>query len=177
MEKLLIKNIDNEHFSKFWEIYDYSFPKNEKRTKENISKIINEDNFEIILYVDDSEVLGFFITWNFSKFLYIEYFATNALKRNQGLGKKLLRELITTTDKPIILEIDEIGDEISTRRYNFYSREGFVLNSYTHTPPAYDCKDKKLNLHIMSYPKSIDDDMYNEFARAVVEVVMSNIFN
>lgn len=177
MEKVFIRGVEDKLFCEFWMIYQSSFPTNEKRTKENFSLILSGESCKLLLYTIDNKVAGFFVYWYFPNFIYIEYLATNPALRNQGIGSKMIKDFISSADKPLILEIDEMSDPISRRRHNFYTREGFILNSHSHTPTAYDNKSVKLNLHIMSYPNTLSNSEYNSFNDTLIAEVMSNLYD
>ncbi len=58
------------------------------------------------------------------RFYYIEHFAIDPSLRNGGYGKRVLEvdELKKQLKGPIVLEVEEPNDEMSTRRIHFYKR-------------------------------------------------------
>lgn len=83
MQITTIKSTDDKYFAEVWNIYNYSFPAHEKRTLENQKRSLEEfDNCFIDVFLDDKEVVGFMIYWNFDTFTYLEHFAINSSRRN-----------------------------------------------------------------------------------------------
>lgn len=71
--------------------------------------------------------------------------------------------LAQQNDKPIILEIDPLVDDVALRRRDFYTRCGYVQNDYKHIHPPYQCANHGHELIIMSYPRAISQAEFDVF--------------
>lgn len=175
MQITTIKSTDDKYFAEVWNIYNYSFPAHEKRTLENQKRSLEEfDNCFIDVFLDDKEVVGFMIYWNFDTFTYLEHFAINSSRRNGGNGSKLLTAFIERhKPRTVILDIDPPTDEISIRRRGFYDRLGFELNPYKHILPPYNnpC-NSEFELLLMSHGRILSPEEFNIFKKALYEKIM-----
>ncbi|MEG0500246.1 MAG: GNAT family N-acetyltransferase [Rikenellaceae bacterium] len=168
---------DTNLMPKVWAIYQESFPPTERRSLENIRTCLRGEHCRMVVYHRDDMVIGFIIYWQYPHFTYGEFFATNLSIRNSGNGSYIIRDFMSQhNDRPFILEIDGMCDEISKRRCGFYQREGFVLNPFVHRPTAYNDKNVHLTMHIMTYGHEISEQLYQEFNHVLINDIMSNIY-
>lgn len=173
METTRITDTANRWFAPIWEIYRTSFPLNEQRTLEHQETALLSSAFHFDCYHDGEQLIGFTGIWEFDDYLYVEHFAINPDLRSGGWGSKILSEIQKSTKKTIILEIDEVIDEISSRREQFYMRLGFVPNPYKHPLHRYQTEyHTDALLQIMTYPAAIDRAMYERFNSDLAETVM-----
>ncbi|MFQ8805769.1 MAG: GNAT family N-acetyltransferase [Alistipes indistinctus] len=93
------------------------------------------DRFHLDVYLDGETLVGFIGYWDFDDYLYIEHYAINSDLRGGGWGSRILEALQKTAGKTIILEIDEVVDEISTRRVAVLSTTRLCRQSL-HPPAA-----------------------------------------
>ena len=71
-----------------------SFPKNEYRDLDQQKENINRNAlFNCNIIIDNEEPIGIINYWTFDSFCYIEHFAIDSTKRNQGYGRKVLEIL------------------------------------------------------------------------------------
>ena len=126
------------------ELYTYverllvaTFPANEYRPLPELKKMTDgRDNFLMNVLLDASTPVGLIAYWDFEKFYYIEYFATDSHIRNKGYGSQALQILCKQLTKSIILEIELPDTEMAIRRKGFYERNNFVVwpNDYFQPP-------------------------------------------
>lgn len=161
-------------FDSLWRLYENSFPIFEQRTPEHQATALRSPHFHFVACQDPEQLIGLIGYWEFDDYLYIEHYAIDPALRGHGYGSDILRTLIHSTDKTIILEIDEPQDEISIRRLHFYQRLGFVSNPYVHPLPRYRNNDehREVYLQILTYPTAIDPQQYEQFNRDLNEIVM-----
>ena len=177
IQKKILSICDRELLSGVWTIYENSFPQSEMRTLSNLRDVMQGEHCKIAAYHVNGDVIGFIVYWEYSSFVYVEFFAVSNLKRNGGYGSYIIRDFIEDfKSKPIILEIDNICDDISKRRHGFYVREGFLLNDFKHAPTAYNDINDTLNLHIMTYQQLISQEQYDEFYNILVSDILSNLY-
>lgn len=173
-----LKANDENLLMELWAIYLESFPITERRTLENIRECMRGEHCKVVAYHQNDILIGFIIYWEYHDFIYLEFFATNPTMRNSGNGSYILRDFTAQHgDKPLILEIDSMCDEISKRRCGFYQREGFVLNHFVHRPSAYNNINMRLDMHIMTYKHEISEELYSKFNKMLNTGIMSNLYN
>jgi len=174
MEAIRLTHTDDPLFAPVWEIYQHSFPLSEQRTLPHQQTALRSSDFHFMIYQEKNIIIGFIGYWEFEDYLYIEHYAINPALRGGGYGSRILRDLIRHTQRTIILEIDEVKDELSTRRLHFYQRLGFVMNPYLHPLHRYreDTEHQDATLHILTYPQTIDAATYERFRRDLRDIVM-----
>lgn len=77
------------------------------------------------LYEND-ELAGFFIYWDLEDSFYIHFIAVFPEMRNRKIGQQVLDWVAHNLHKPVFLESEIPYDEMTTRRLNFYKRNGFL---------------------------------------------------
>jgi len=155
MKLIRLKNISDNYFKKAWELYEDSFPSEERRLLIDQSRIFQDDNYHFDILVDNTHFIGFILWWDFETHRYIEHFATSVEQRNKGIGKLILSKFIDGNDKQILLEVELPISSISERRIKFYERVGFKLNQHYYEIPSPKEGQSPLQLLLMSYPKII----------------------
>lgn len=75
---------------------------------------------------EDDELAGFFIYWDLQDSYYIHFIAVFPEMRNRKIGQKVLDWVSKNLHHPVFLESEIPYDEITTRRLNFYKRNGFM---------------------------------------------------
>lgn len=91
-------------------------------------EMINNENITLEGFFEGDELVSYMFLISLKRVLSILYFATKDKFRNRGFGKEILNSiLLKYQNYLIILDIEEEdGDEIKTRRKNFYLRNGFI---------------------------------------------------
>ena len=82
--------------------------------------------------------------------------------RNGGYGKRVLEMIKKQLKGPIVLEVEEPNDEMSTRRIHFYKRLEFTLHKKPYMQPPYRKGDNGLPMLLMTYG---DIDMESDFEK------------
>lgn len=133
-------------------IYEEAFPEIERRTFSNLCAA-----FELFPYVhlhlieEADETIGFIIYWEFTEFIYVEYFAISEEFRGGGIGRKAFSEFTERQTKPIVLEIEPPDNDLARRRVGFYQRIGFTLRDVEYIQPPYHPNLPDLPLLLMTY--------------------------
>jgi len=172
VEIIRLTKITDRYFTEFKEIYSVSFPVFEQRTDGQHIYALSSENCHVDCYVEDGQFIGFIVYWEFDKYIYIEHFAIHPSQRGKNYGTLFLENLITKNDKPVILEIDPIIDDISERRYRFYEALGFKKNVYLHTHPAYREGYPDHKLVVLSSDREISEEEYSHFYADLKNIVM-----
>lgn len=129
---------DDPLFERFSELFQSSFPVNERRPLESLKKIISDESD---IYCDavlrNNVFVGLLVYWDFTDFVYIEYLAVNPDIRGGGIGARVLSQLKDVVRKPVVLEVEPPLNELAKRRIGFYERNGFVLWDNEYFQPSY----------------------------------------
>lgn len=164
-----------ENFNEIWDIYNSSFPEDEKRNLNSQKKVLKNPRYKMKSLKDDGKVVGFITTWDMNDFLFVEHFAIDEKYRGRSYGKKFLKKLIDKTDKNIVLEVEKPNTTQAKRRINFYERLNFKLNNYDYKQPAYGKDKEPMPLMIMTYPATIGKVEFNEVKNNLYNIVYSKI--
>lgn len=173
MEIRRIARVDDVDFEAFLSVYSASFPIFEQRTFEQHLYAFEKLNYNVNCYFEGNELIGFIIHWDFDDHLYIEHLAIHPNYRGKNYGSLLLSRFIEAHSQQVILEIDPIVDEISTKRYRFYKQLGFVMNDYQHTHPAYREGFEDHQLIVLSTERALLPEEYARFFANLKHIVMN----
>jgi ribosomal protein S18 acetylase RimI-like enzyme len=159
-------------FDNFWSIMEISFPWNERKTKEEYFKQLDEKLFEIELFPDNSNnITGFIAWWQLEKYIFIEHFAVASIYRNKGLGKKYFFDFINSANYPVVLEVEPPTDEISKRRIIFYEQLGFTLYSYPYYQPSYHNNNESVEMFLMTNCRGFNRNDFDLLRRDIYKNV------
>lgn len=154
--------IDKNNFDAVYSLLESSFPPDERRSYEEQKKLLDEKEYKIYAKFDGKTLVGFLATWNFGTQAFIEHFAVSPEFRNNGEGSRMLAETIAILGVPVCLEVEKPEDELTTRRINFYKRNGFFLNLYPYVQPAYSSDKEPVPLLIMSTGSNLSEDEFKK---------------
>ena len=174
MEIIRIKNIEEELFQKIWPLYRISFPEFEQRNISDMQKALTHSGFVCEVFLDEEkQPLGFLMYWEFDNFIYIEYFAVFPEKRGGGTGSKVLKDFLSRAKKPVILDIDPVCDQITSRRLGFYKRHGMVENKHIiHNHSPYQRGGEPFVLELISYPNQVSPAEYEKFIKIHRQIIV-----
>lgn len=173
MNVIRITRTDEPLFAPLRELYSRAFPKFEQRTFEHQAKGLTADNYFLYAYQEDGAFIGFVAYWSFDDYIYIEHYAISDEVRGKGYGSRLLSDLLSKTEKTVILEIDPVVDEVSTKRLSFYRGLGFVENNYSHVHPPYRSEFEGHALKVLSHGRALAPEEYQRFYQDLSCVVMA----
>lgn len=147
--------------NKIWCLMQQSFSLNYLRTFEHQKKLFESNLCKCKTIEQDNDLLCFICYWDFDDFIFVEYLATDERFRGEGLGSKLLNDILNI-GKKIILEVELVKDEdpYSLKRVEFYKRIGFNYNKYFYEQPPLTTKTGFVEMRIMSYPNPIKEDEF-----------------
>lgn len=165
---------DSPHFQQVWEIYRTSFPLREQRTYTHQSTAFKSPLYHMDAYLQDGEVAGFIDYWIFPDYAYIEHYAMAETARGKGYGTHILQDFLTRmAGRTVVLEIDPVVDEISTRRLHFYQNLGFQESPFRHDCHAYQPDEEEGELWVLTWPATVDCDFYERFYLDLHQTVMA----
>jgi len=168
-----IKGTEDKFYNEFQRIYSISFPLYEQRNNNQQVKAFNSIQYKLLCMVENDILLSFISYWDFDQYVYIEHLAVNEKYRGQNVGVKTLLKFKDLVKKTIVLEIDPMIDEISTKRFYFYQKIGFKLNEYRHTHPPYNLINKPHDLLILNTgDMPLSQNLYDTFSKDLIDIVM-----
>ncbi len=160
----MLKAVKND-FEKIYYILKEAFPPTERRTKKEQLKLFNNKHYRV--YIDDKDVRIFICTWEFDKFIFIEHFAVAKEFRGKKLGSTFLKKFYSSTNKPVIFEVEPPENDISEKRIRFYQRHGATLNSFDYIQPPMQRGQPPIPLMIMSYPEQINKAEFEIYKKEI----------
>ncbi|MHA7941875.1 GNAT family N-acetyltransferase [Formosa sp. 3Alg 14/1] len=159
-----IKSTEHIDFLKAWNLYETSFPENERRHIEGQRHALGLKNYHFDIVLKDDLFVGILFWWDFKTLQYIEHIAISPNRQNKGLGSEIMIDVINRTGKnPIILEVEPPITEIQKKRIQFYNKLGFKINDYNYTQPPLQESTEAVRLHILSFPRTLNLEEYNTF--------------
>lgn len=162
-DRYRLEKLEKEDFEQVWQIMENSFPVDERRTYRGQKEILENPHYQLYGCKENLKVVAFFAVWEFKDMAFVEHFAVDECFRNGGIGAGLLQELLQILTVPAVLEVEPPDSELPQRRIRFYERNGFVLNPYgDYVQPALSDAGKPLPLMIMTYPKGVSQEQYEQ---------------
>ena len=160
-------------FENFWDLYQQSFPEDERRDLERQREKMSHPAFQIRHYKDEKLYNGFINTFHFPDFIFVDHIAVNPEQRSSGIGTAIMKELIDSTNKPIVLEVERPVSQDAVRRIDFYESLGFHLNVFDYIQPPIDEGRKSVPLFLMTYPVRLDAAEFEK----VRQIIHRNVYN
>ena len=156
-----VLNANSVELATVREIYEGSFPVDERRDYTMLVELISRsDTFILEAICNDDIVLGMLSSWKLDGWLYIEYFAIASACRGRGIGREVIQTFIDCSNQPIVLEVEPPTDDLSCRRIEFYRSLGFVLHdTYRYIQPSYGEGREAVELRLMTYGAPVDCDL------------------
>lgn len=158
--------------SKVFDLYQHAFPAEERRGVDELERSICESEeirfFNIFVR---NQWIGFTIYWDLGAFGYLEHFAIDPQFRGAGYGQQVT-ELWHSFfgDKPIIMEAEPAENELTSRRIEFYKRNGFEVVSKHYLQPLYGAEGEPILLWLLA-SESIPADILESYAQTIKERV------
>lgn len=147
----MLKSAEKKDFDEIFSLMAASFPKDEYRTRDEQLALFDRPQYRVYLYrSDEGELCGFAAIWSLGSVCFLEHLAVNPRLRNQGVGARILRELLGLFGGRVCLEVELPETELAVRRIGFYKRLGFTLNRYPYLQPAMSKGQNAVPLWIMT---------------------------
>ncbi len=134
-------------------LYQQSFPAEERRPWELIVKPAKKDAPKLFAILADGHIAGLMTLWIFDRFAYIEHIAVNPVLRGKGIGSEAIRLLADKVGmKPIVVEIEPPTDAKpdTQRRRDFYSALGFKTIATDYVQPPYGEGLPAVAMHLLA---------------------------
>jgi len=158
-----VKSTQDSGFKIAWDLYNESFPCDERRSIVAQNEILKNPVYHFNLIYYNNTFIGFILWWQFSKLSYIEHFAISSNLRGQGYGNLVLSQFAQNRSNTIILEVEPPFSNISKRRIHFYTTLGFKLSEENYMQPALNKNTQPVELLLMSYPNILSKNQIKYF--------------
>ena len=150
MEFQKIYDWKDEKVSEILYAYQNSFPPDERRDNEQLQKLFNNENAEIISILNENENIGYLILWKLSDFVFIEHFEIFECFRGKSFGSDILQNLLQKHPKIVLESEPDYLSNIAAKRISFYKRNGFKVIDEQYIQPSYGEGKKPLTLFLLS---------------------------
>ncbi len=144
-------------FDVFWRILCEAFPEEEHRNREGQEALLNNPAYHLHYIREEGQILGFWSTWDFESFLFVEHLALDSVCRGKGYGTSALQQIFDTAGKSVILEVEKPETEKAKRRIALYERLGLHLNTYDYFQPPLQTGQGCVPMYIMSWPSLLNE--------------------
>ncbi|RHR75490.1 GNAT family N-acetyltransferase [Odoribacter sp. AF15-53] len=138
MNLIRITKSDDDRLERLIPLYKAAFPLEERRDIDELKRMIREKPEMYFNAIEcDGELAGLFIYWDLKDFYYMEHLAVFESMRNLRIGQQVLDYIALHLDGPRLLEVEPATDEMTTRRVNYYKRNGYEILDTTFIQPSY----------------------------------------
>ncbi|MBQ0008270.1 MAG: GNAT family N-acetyltransferase [bacterium] len=140
------------------DIYEKSFPNDERRPISNILRQIDyNSDYNFFVVLENDFPVGMASVWVINqRFIYIEHLCVEESRRSKGIGSKAMNLLKDKSPFPIIIEVEKRLETMSEeqanncdRRLKFYNNHGFVLSEKEYIQPPYTPTLKEVPMNLM----------------------------
>lgn len=154
MNLIRVTDPNDANLKRLITLYEEAFPASERRKIEQLKRLIEEKDEMFFNAIEcDDELCGLFIYWKFEEFYYLEHLAVYPEMRNKKIGQQVLDYIATNLQGLRLLEVEPAESEMTTRRVNYYRRNGYEVLDCDYIQPSYHSREYMLPLWIMgNYP-------------------------
>jgi ribosomal protein S18 acetylase RimI-like enzyme len=182
-----INDLNSREFEEAINIYNESFPDNERQPIEVVRNRIRNNAYELIAGNIGGTVAFIAIIFPLkgTKFILLDYMATAAKYRNQGIGSNFIRHYINFIKLDnkydyIIMEVEdpEYGPDksLKNRRIHFYLRLGAkIMKGIKYIMPALS-GDTQTNMLLMILPQPKEAILNGDLVKNIVGQIYSELY-
>lgn len=156
--------------------YESSFPVDERRSFDELLKLLPCPDMHLCALINDYQLVGFIIYWQWESIVFIEHFAIDPKQRGKHLGQQALAFILRMPHRYCILEVEPPEDDISRRRIGFYERQGFWLNTFAYAQPPYQRGNPPIPMKLMSIPAITDQESFIKLSELIKERVYERFY-
>lgn len=149
-----IRNTTHRYYTDFLTLYLNSFPEAERREVSKVATILEQEEtpFQIDAIRMRDRFVGFISHWKLSTYRYLEHFAIHPDMRSFGIGGRAMSAFIDHHGAdPLLLEVEPMEDDLTTRRVRFYEGLGYKLRETPYIQPAYRTGGEQVPLLLMTH--------------------------
>jgi len=160
---------DDQRLEKLIPLYKTAFPLEERRDIDKLKRMIPEKTEMFFNAIEcDGKLAGLFIYWDLKDFYYMEHLAIFESMRNLKIGQQVLDYVARNLCGLRLLEVEPATDEITTRRVNYYKRNGYEILDTTFIQPSYREDKEAGSLWIMGNKGS---ERLQEFTERIKQAI------
>lgn len=150
MNLVHITRPDDSLLDRLIPLYEESFPEEERRGIAQLKRLIAGQPAMCFNAIEcDGELSGLFVYWELDGFYYLEHLAVYPAMRNKKIGQQVLDYVAIRLKGLRLLEVEPTTDEMTTRRVNYYRRNGYEVLDKTYIQPSYHGQGDACPLWIM----------------------------
>ena len=171
---------DSLLYPRFRQTYEEAFPPSERRSESAQDAAFADVRYHLDTWHDGTKFIGFLAWWDFTAYRYVEHLAVSSEARSGGYGKRIMRRWLDQTAQPVYLEIEQVVDELTRRRLEFYLRLGFHETPFRHIQPPYQAdengnSDEGVAMQVLSWPYGITGADHAAFLETLHAEVWNSI--
>lgn len=160
-----------EEFDQYYQILKDHFPMKEVKEYHYLKDLFIQGVAKALTLKDKDRIIGILSYFDLQDMMFVDYFAILEEYQGQQLGQKMLNHFKEFSNKPFVLEVEHPTDEQSTRRINFYQRQGLCLNNLDYLVPKMENMSEELCFLLMSYPTLLDKNTYPSLYQRIMNEV------
>ena len=131
-------------------LYQQAFPASERREVNQLKRlIVGQSSMFFHVIEEGGKLAGLFVYWKLADFYYLEHLAVFPEMRNKKIGQQVLDYVAEHLKGVRLLEVEPTEDEMTTRRVNYYRRNGYEVLDKTYVQPSYHALEDACPLWIM----------------------------
>ena len=167
----MLESFSTKDFKQIYKIMEDSFPLCEFRTELGQLSLFENENYRVLGVRESERIIAIAAIWDLDGYIFIEHLATASDKRNGGLGARMLNEIISSSNKRVILEVEPPVDELTKRRVGFYERNSMHINPYPYIQPSLSEGRDPVPLCIMTSHSGVGEDEYQRIKHLLYKYV------
>jgi predicted N-acetyltransferase YhbS len=148
-----------------------AFPLQEHRCFSEAKALLSKNEYEILVYAEQDEIIGFIAHWLLDGVRFVEHFAVRQSERGNGIGGGIMQSYLSQSVVPVVLEVEATGSELARRRIGFYQRLGFALSTVGYIQPCLQGNISDIPLLLMHAPADIPPSLLLTAQEAIFAVV------
>jgi len=170
IQLLSVTNPDILNFE-FRQIYESSFPEDERREWVQFIDLLHNSQFKLYEIYIQKKFIGFISVWDLMEFSFIEHFAFRVTEQGKGYGTQTLNRVLSMNSQPVILEVEEPFTATARKRISFYERLNFSVNNQSYFQPPYSPNKNSVKMLLMSYPTKIEPEYFERIKTQIHTLV------
>ena len=166
-----IELVTSKNFDLYYSLQEKDFCLEERRSKNEELKALEDKRFKPYLIYYENQVVGFCSCWEFDNFIFGEHFAIIEEFRTKFLGFQFIKEVLSKMNKLFVFEIELPTDKMSKQRKMFYERLKVSVNNFEYYQPSYHNDGKNVPMLFLSYPRKLSHEEFNRIVNTIYREV------
>lgn len=168
----ILRPLNPQEFNSAYQLLHQAFPPIEHREEPDQRALLRRPEYTMFVRTDEQgEVDALLAAWEMERVRFVEHFAVRDSLRGKGLGAKILQEYLSSSSKPVVLEVEPPETPIAIRRIEFYRRQGLLLNEYPYEQPPLREGMPNCPLLLMSWPQPLSAQEFQIARQSLYQTV------